>query len=41
MPGKRHSEVCREMGMSQQAFYSWRGRYTGLGLQEPAEHWVG
>jgi len=32
--GKKVSEVCREMGVSQQAFYSWRRRYAGLGLQE-------
>jgi putative transposase len=31
------SEVCREMGVSQQAFYSWRRRYAGLGLQELRE----
>jgi putative transposase len=24
--GKKVSEVCREMGVSQQAFYSWRRR---------------
>jgi hypothetical protein len=30
--GKKVSEVCREMGVSQQAFYSWRRRYAGLGL---------
>jgi putative transposase len=32
--GKKVSKVCREMGVSQQAFYSWRRRYAGLGLQE-------
>ena len=35
--GKKVSEVCREMGVSQQAFYSWRRRYVGLGLQELRE----
>jgi putative transposase len=35
--GKKVSEVCREMGVSQQAFYSWRRRYAGLGLQELRE----
>lgn len=30
--GKKVSEVCREMGMSPQAFYSWKRRYAGLGL---------
>jgi putative transposase len=32
--GKKVSKVCREMGVSQQAFYSWRRRYAELGLQE-------
>ena len=35
--GKKVSEVCREMGVSQQAFYGWRRRYAGLGLQELRE----
>ena len=35
--GKKVSEVCREMGVSQQAFYSWRRRYAGLGLQKLRE----
>jgi putative transposase len=35
--GKKVSEVCREMGVSQQAVYSWKRRYTGLGLQELRE----
>ncbi len=32
--GKTVSEVCREMGVSQQAVYSWKRRYAGLGLNE-------
>jgi putative transposase len=35
--GKKVSEVCREMGVSQQAVYSWKRRYAGLGLNEPRE----
>jgi putative transposase len=35
--GKRMSDVCREMGVSLQAFYSWKRRYTGLGLKELRE----
>jgi putative transposase len=35
--GKRVSEVCREMGVSQQAVYSWKRRYAGLGLHELRE----
>ena len=35
--GQRVSEICREMGVSQQAFYSWKRRYAGLGLSELRE----
>jgi putative transposase len=35
--GQKVSEICREMGVSQQAFYSWKRRYTGLGLSELRE----
>jgi len=35
--GKNVSEVCREMGVSPQAFYSWKRRYAGLGLNELRE----
>jgi len=35
--GQKVSEVCREMGISQQAFYSWKRRYAGLGLSELRE----
>ena len=35
--GKKVSEVCREMGVSQQAFYSWKRRYAGMGLSELRE----
>jgi hypothetical protein len=35
--GKTVSEVCREMAVSPQAFYSWKRRYAGLGLSEPRE----
>src|ERR1700693_2055076 len=31
--GKKVSEVCREMGVSPQAFYRWKRRYGGLGLK--------
>jgi putative transposase len=34
MPGKRHSE---EQILSQQAVYSWKRRYAGLGLNELRE----
>jgi putative transposase len=35
--GKKVGEICREMGVSQQAFYSWKRRYGGLGLNELRE----
>jgi len=35
--GKKVSEICREMGVSAQAFYSWKRRYAGLGLNELRE----
>ena len=35
--GKKVSDVCREMGVSAQAFYSWKRRYAGLGLNEVRE----
>jgi putative transposase len=35
--GQKMSEICREMGVSQQAFYSWKRRYAGLALSELRE----
>ena len=35
--GKEASEICREMGVSPQAFYRWKRRYAGLGLNELRE----
>ncbi len=35
--GKKVSEICRELGVSAQAFYSWKRRYAGLGLNELRE----
>lgn len=35
--GRKVGEVCREMGVSPQAFYSWKRRYAGLGLNELRE----
>ena len=35
--GKKVSDICREMGVSQQAFYSWKRRFAGLGLSELRE----
>jgi putative transposase len=35
--GKKVSDVCREMGVSVQAFYSWKKRYAGVGVSELRE----
>ncbi len=35
--GKKVADICRELGVSQQAFYSWKRRYAGLGLSELRE----
>ena len=35
--GKKVSEICREMGVSAQAFYSWKRRFAGLGVSELRE----
>jgi putative transposase len=35
--GKKVSEACREMRVSPQAVYRWKGRYGGLGLNEVRE----
>lgn len=32
--GKPATEICREMGVSEQAFYRWRRKYAGLGVTE-------
>jgi putative transposase len=32
--GKAVAEICREMGVSEQAFYRWRRKYAGLGVSE-------
>jgi putative transposase len=35
--GKKVSEVCREVGVSAQAFYIWKRRYAGIGVSELRE----
>lgn len=35
--GKKAVDICREMGVSAQAFYSWKRRFAGLGLTELRE----
>ena len=35
--GKKVGDVCQELGVSQQAFYIWKWRCAGLGLNELRE----
>jgi putative transposase len=35
--GRKVGDICREMGISQQTFYTWKGRYAGLGVSELRE----
>jgi putative transposase len=35
--GKKVGDLCREMGVSQQTYYTWKRRYGGLGLSELRE----
>ena len=30
-------EVCRQMGIAEQPFYTWKRKYAGLGLSEVRE----
>jgi putative transposase len=32
--GKKVSEVCRELGISEPTFHNWKSRYGGMGLSE-------
>lgn len=35
--GETVVEVCRKHGISQQSFYSWKKKHSGLGLSEVRE----
>lgn len=35
--GKKVGEMCREMGVSAQAFYRWKRRFAGIGVSEIRE----
>jgi putative transposase len=35
--GTAVTEICREMGVSQQTFYTWRRRFAGMGVAELRE----
>lgn len=34
--GQKASEVCREMGVSEAAFYQWKKKFWGMGVSELA-----
>jgi putative transposase len=35
--GERATEICRKLGISEQTFYTWKRKYTGMGLSELRE----
>jgi len=35
--GTKVTELCREMGISQQTFYTWRRKFAGMGVAELRE----
>ena len=35
--GRKVGDICREMGVSQQTFYTWKKRYGGVGVSELRE----
>ena len=32
--GKKTSDLCREIGISEQTFYNWKAKYGGMDLHE-------
>ena len=32
--GRRIAEVCRELGVSEQIYHRWKGKYAGMGISE-------
>ena len=35
--GKPVRDVCRELGVSEQSFYTWKRKYGGMGISELRE----
>ena len=35
--GKKATETCRALGVSERTFYTWKRRYRSLGVQELRE----
>jgi putative transposase len=34
--GEKATEVCRQMGVSEAAFYQWKKKFSGMGVSELA-----
>ena len=32
--GTKTLDICREMGVSEQTFYTWKKKYAGMGISE-------
>ena len=32
--GEKAAEICRKLGISEQTFYPWKRKYSGIGLSE-------
>ena len=35
--GQKAVEICRKLGISEQTFYTWKQKYSGIGLSELRE----
>jgi putative transposase len=35
--GEKVPDICRKLGVSQAAFYTWKKQYAGMGVQELRE----
>lgn len=35
--GEKAAEICRKLGTSEQTFYTWKRKYSGIGLSELRE----
>jgi putative transposase len=35
--GEKAAEICRKSGISEQTFYTWKRKYSGIGLSELRE----
>ncbi len=35
--GEKAAEICRKLGGSEQTFYTWKRKYSGVGLSELRE----